>query len=68
MSTVNMELAKSTLVNEDSRSRMVPLVSPTSSTRASRTSCLVVCPALRESGLTRLESETWKKEARQLYI
>jgi hypothetical protein len=49
-STVNTELAKSTLVNEDSSSRTVPHVSPTRSTRVSRTSSLVRLSVPAKSG------------------
>ena len=50
MSTANTELAKSTLVNVDSRSRTVPLVFPTLGPRASKTSSLAPLSVPEKSG------------------
>ena len=52
-STVNTELARSTLVNEDSSSRTVPPVSPTPNTRVSRVSLLALQSVPVKSGLSR---------------
>lgn len=53
MSTVNTELARSILANEDSSSRMGPHVSPTPNIRASRTSLLAPRLVPAKSGLSR---------------
>ena len=67
MSTVNTELARSTLVNEDSSSRTVLPVSPTLDTRASKTSLLALRLVPAKSGLSRHLHKDHSKEARRRF-
>jgi hypothetical protein len=64
MSTVNTDPAKSTLVNEDSRSRMVPLASSTPNTRAPRTFSPVLPSVPAKSGPSKPLSYHYPKDDR----
>lgn len=55
MSTANTELVKSTLVNEDTRSRTVPLVYSTPSTKVSRVYSTPVSSVPAKSGPSKLD-------------